>query len=401
MQSKKTIQCLADLPVMPTTLDTMAWNKTGAWRFLTPVARNKIPPCRQGCPAGTPVPDFINALKQNGENGALEIILAHNPLPGLTGRLCYHPCQTKCVRRDLDEGVSIQRIERYLADCGDFQPPAADPGKAGCVTVVGAGPLGLSCAYFLGLQGVTVKVTDAGTRAGGALLDIAPEKLDPGVLEKEIDRLVAAGRLELSLGTETPAAALAEMADQSDMVILDPTAGNGAVAAPESAVSFNPFDDEAPAGNVVAPTLPDNLIPFKAPMIAHYIGAGRRVARLVAACLSGESFASQEAANSPDQPVTAEQIRLDRFRAEQSAETSPRKRQVEWTREQVMAAADRCLSCGTCNLCEQCVISCPDTSILKNPAGTGVCVDLYHCKGCGICAYECPRGVITMEEINE
>ncbi len=65
-----------------------------------------------------------------------------------------------------------------------------------------------------------------------------------------------------------------------------------------------------------------------------------------------------------------------------------------------MQEAERCLSCGTCNLCLQCVSYCPDASIRPDGEKDAVAVDLDHCKGCGICAYECPRGVITMEDMS-
>ena len=67
--------------------------------------------------------------------------------------------------------------------------------------------------------------------------------------------------------------------------------------------------------------------------------------------------------------------------------------------ERILGEAGRCLGCGTCNLCLQCVLSCPDACIRLDDCQTGLTVDLDFCKGCGICAHECPRGVITMEEV--
>jgi Pyruvate/2-oxoacid:ferredoxin oxidoreductase delta subunit len=75
------------------------------------------------------------------------------------------------------------------------------------------------------------------------------------------------------------------------------------------------------------------------------------------------------------------------------------KRDGTWMGERILREAGRCLGCGTCNLCLQCVSSCPDACIGLDDCQTGVTVDLDFCKGCGICAYECPRGVITMEEV--
>ena len=94
-----------------------------------------------------------------------------------------------------------------------------------------------------------------------------------------------------------------------------------------------------------------------------------------------------------------EDIRIEHFPPSDPAGGAKAK-QGTWEWEQVLQEAERCLSCGTCNRCLQCVLFCPDASIRLDENETAVTVDLDHCKGCGICAYECPRGVITMETIS-
>ncbi len=98
--------------------------------------------------------------------------------------------------------------------------------------------------------------------------------------------------------------------------------------------------------------------------------------------------------------MNAEDIKIERFLASDLATEAEAKQEGTWDRERALQEAERCLSCGTCNLCLQCVSFCPDASIRLDEDETAVVVDLDHCKGCGICAYECPRGVITMEEIS-
>ena len=153
MQLKKPIESLSELPTMPSTIGTMAWNQTGDWRYLTPLVANKLAPCSQNCPAGIPISDYLSAVKKGDIQSGLMVLLGRNPLPGLTGRLCYHPCQTKCVRRKIDRAISIQKIERFLADLGTDVKIEKSEKTDKQVTVIGSGPLGLSCAFYLGCWG--------------------------------------------------------------------------------------------------------------------------------------------------------------------------------------------------------------------------------------------------------
>ena len=147
MQQKKTFNSLSELPKMPSTIGTMVWNQTGDWRYLTPVVKNKQAPCSQNCPLGISIPGYLNAVKNGNLETGLALLLAHNPLPGLTGRLCYHPCQAKCVRRKIDRAISIQKIERFLADLGTGVKIEKSRKIDKRVVVIGSGPLGLSCAF--------------------------------------------------------------------------------------------------------------------------------------------------------------------------------------------------------------------------------------------------------------
>jgi len=149
--------------------------------------------------------------------------------------------------------------------------------------------------------------------------------------------------------------------------------------------------------------LPQNLKPFKAPMIAHYIAAGRLTAQKAFDCLvmrSGQQGLAQSDLDLPRQAVNMEDIKIERFLVSDLAAEAEAKQEETWNQERALQEVERCLSCGTCNLCLQCVSFCPDASIQLDEDKAAVTIDLDHCKGCGICAYECPRGVITMEEIN-
>jgi Pyruvate/2-oxoacid:ferredoxin oxidoreductase delta subunit len=399
MQTKIIIKSLSELPTAPTTIGTMAWNQTGDWRYVTPLVADKLAPCSQNCPAGIPIPRHLGAVNRGDIEGALALLLAHNPLPGLTGRLCYHPCQTKCVRKKIDRTISIQKMERFLGDLATDVTIEKSDNTDRRVTIIGSGPLGLSCAFYLGCRGYRVVVLDPSNQAGGALVGLSPEKIEPQVLSHEINRLIRLADIRLETGAVIDFAKLGELTAKADLVILDPTGLSEDFCTPAGAVACNPFDAETVAGSVVSVQLPQNLTPFKAPMIAHYIAAGRLLARKVSDGLR-QGGTAESSPDLPAQAVNIENIKIERFAASGPPAETEIRQDEKRDRERAMREAERCLSCGTCNLCLQCVSYCPDASIRPAGAKTTVAVDLDHCKGCGICAYECPRGVITMEDMS-
>lgn len=399
MQTKIIIKSLSELPTRPSTIGTMAWNQTGDWRYVTPLVADKLAPCSQNCPAGIPIPRHLAAVNRGDIEGGLAMLLAHNPLPGLTGRLCYHPCQTKCVRRKIDRTISIQKMERFLGDLATDVTIAKSEKTDRRVTVIGSGPLGLSCAFYLGCRGYRVVVLDPSSQPGGALAALPLGKIEPEVLSHEIDRLIRLADIGLETGAVIDFDTPGELPAKADLVILDPTGLSEDFNAPAGAVACNPFDDETAPGGIISVQLPQNLTPFKAPMIAHYIAAGRLLARKVSEGLLPAGLA-QPAPDLPLLAVNIENIKIERFPASAPSAETETKQEGAWDRERALQEAERCLSCGTCNLCLQCVSYCPDASIRQDGEKAAVAVDLDHCKGCGICAYECPRGVITMEDMS-
>ena len=399
MQTKIIIKSLSELPTAPFTIGTMAWNQTGDWRYVTPLVADKLAPCSQNCPAGIPIPRYLGGVNRGDIAGALALLLSHNPLPGLTGRLCYHPCQSKCVRKKIDRTISIQQMERFLGDLATDVMIEKSEKTDQRVTVIGSGPLGLSCAFYLGCQGYPVSVLDPSGRAGGALAGLSPEKIEPQVLSHEINRLIRLADIRLETGAAIDFETLRELQAKGELVILDPTGLPEDFSAPAGAIACDPFEDETVTGGIISVKLPKNMTPFKAPMIAHYIAAGRLLARKAAESLRPVDLA-QPAPDLPRQAVDIESIKVDRFQASGLAAEAESKQEGTWDRDRALQEAERCLSCGTCNLCLQCVSYCPDASIRPDGEKVAVAVDMDHCKGCGICAYECPRGVITMEDMS-
>jgi len=117
-------------------------------------------PCSNACPASVNVPAYLAYTKEGNFKKALEIHLKNNPFPAVCGRVCPHACEAKCRRNDLDSAVNIRSVKRFMADSVDDYLecfPEKQPSKGIKVAVIGAGPSGLSNAYFLTMLGYEVK----------------------------------------------------------------------------------------------------------------------------------------------------------------------------------------------------------------------------------------------------
>jgi formate dehydrogenase major subunit len=158
-----------------------------------------IGPCQIECPAGVDIQGYI-ALAALGKYGeAIRLIKGKNPLPAVCGRVCTRPCEVKgCRRNMLDEAVGIDYIKRYLADLdlGRTEPwrPRTDPPNGIKIAVVGGGPAGLSCAYYLAVRGYEVRIHESLPEAGGMLRYGIPEyRLPKEVLDLEINQILDLG----------------------------------------------------------------------------------------------------------------------------------------------------------------------------------------------------------------
>ena len=157
-----------------------------------------ISACQHACPAGIDVPNYVAAIASEQYEQAVEIIRERNPFPAVCGRICIHPCEFKCRRGELDEPVAIRSLKRFAADWYfDYIGAVKDPfpiTKSQKVAVVGAGPAGLTCAYFLAKLGYKVRVFEAKDIAGGMLGITVPDfRLPREIIQKEIDYIESCG----------------------------------------------------------------------------------------------------------------------------------------------------------------------------------------------------------------
>ena len=160
-------------------------------------------PCATGCPIHNDIPAYMAELRAGKLEEAVAILLRTNPLAAIMGRACAHYCEEECNRFDFDEPVSIRDVERYLGDYAlehaerFYRTPEAETGKR--VAVVGAGPAGLTAAYFLRQGGHAVTVYDRMPEAGGMLTYSIPAyRLPKAIVQEQVKALEGMGiRFEL------------------------------------------------------------------------------------------------------------------------------------------------------------------------------------------------------------
>lgn len=157
-------------------------------------------PCTAQCAVCQDVPAYALQISRGDYDGALATIMKKNPLPGLTGHVCTHLCETRCTRANYDEAVGIRSLKRFAASRGRVDIKKAD--KCGRrIAVIGAGPSGLSAAYTLARAGCDVVIYEARERAGG-MMALAPVFRVPAeVLDEDVARVTALG-VELRTGTK-------------------------------------------------------------------------------------------------------------------------------------------------------------------------------------------------------
>jgi 2-oxoacid:acceptor oxidoreductase delta subunit (pyruvate/2-ketoisovalerate family) len=556
----------SDMPPMPASVASTLYNKTGSWRYMRPVYRERTPPCNDACPAGEDIVAWLGLVADQRFAEAWEVLRRENPFPGVCGRVCPHPCETQCNRERLGGAIAIHSAERFLSDWAAEQgiaPLRQQPTGAKQVAVIGSGPAGLSCAYHLALKGYPVTVYEADPLPGGMLRTGIPAyRLPRDVLDREIAAIQALG-VEIETGKklgenlswddlsgyaavflaigqqesralgvpgEDGAGVLHGLAFLKRLNLGEPVAlgkrvaviGGGNTAmdaaraacrlgsdvtvvyrrsraempaiaeevaeAEEEGVVFHflatPVAVRCEAGRVVGlrcvriqlgepdasgrrrpepipgsefdlevdtvipalgqetdlACLPAGVAQEKGAIQTELstqtalenvyaggdaaIGSGKRAAIAIDCALRGEAPGdipplnrNMHAAPRPMAPDVVAFEELNRAHLHYEPRPKERHRPVEerlrdfgesnlgLAEETVVAEALRCLSCGTCNRCDNCLVFCPDISILRRGDWTEAYptypffeVDYEYCKGCGICAAECPRHAITMEE---
>ena len=170
------------------------------------VAESGTAPCKTACPAHIAVQGYIKLAAQGRYTEALELIKKENPFPAVCGRVCPHNCESACTRGDIDEPVAIDEIKKFIADKELNEKTRFVPVKRYAygkkIAVIGGGPAGLSCAYFLAVDGYKVTVFEKQSKLGGMLtLGIPSFRLEKDVVNAEIEILKILG-VEFKTGVE-------------------------------------------------------------------------------------------------------------------------------------------------------------------------------------------------------
>ena len=159
-----------------------------------------IAPCKQTCPAGVDVQGYISLIDKGLYSDAVALIKEVNPLPAVCGRVCVRPCEVACRRNLMNEGraVGIDYLKRFASDHDLGSPDRYVPEVAGStgkkVAIIGAGPGGLSAAWFLQLKGHQCDIFEANPHPGGWLRYGIPEyRLPNDILQKEVDAVTELG----------------------------------------------------------------------------------------------------------------------------------------------------------------------------------------------------------------
>lgn len=183
-------------------------------------------PCEHACPAGVNAAEYIGLIGEGRYDEAVELVRRRNPFVAVCARICDHPCESRCRRGELDEPVAIRALKRYAAD-HTTRPdrPLAPPVRGEPeIAIVGAGPAGLSCAYFLALMGRKAVVFERHDTAGGMLALGIPEfRLSRDALQRDIDFILSQG---VELRTSSPVRSLAEVKQRFKAVFLATGAHN-------------------------------------------------------------------------------------------------------------------------------------------------------------------------------
>jgi putative selenate reductase len=185
-------------------------------------------PCVDGCPTNQNIPDYLWLVAHGKPAEAMEVILRTNPQPGITGSVCDHPCTERCVRMFYDAPLAIREIKRFAFEYGGAHPEHRASPNHVKVAIIGAGPAGLSAAYYLAKLGFSAEVFEAKQDLGGMVSGVIPSfRLTAEAMGADLDRLVELGvqfHLGQALGRDI---ALADLRREYSYVFLGVGAQKG------------------------------------------------------------------------------------------------------------------------------------------------------------------------------
>ena len=313
-------------------------------------------PCQVACPAHMDIPQMNRLIAAGKFEAALKVVKKDIALPSVLGRICPAPCEGACHRRTVDTSVSICLLKRFVGDENNLHPYEPLPLKGKRVAVIGAGPAGLSAAYYLQLNGYQTTLYDKENAPGGLLrTNIDPELLPTAVLDREINTILSTGIL-FKGETEINATLFQQVINQYDAVVI----ATGALVDEIRTWGFltNPKGIEAGRNSYETSMngvfAIGNTLRFSR-MSVRPIGQGKEVAWSVAQYLSGEEvigeprlFNSSFGRLLGDEisEYLKESVKYDRIKSDNLLSEG-------YTPEEAIREAQRCLHCD-CRDIENC-----------------------------------------------
>jgi len=400
-----------------------------------PVFKTKMPPCEMGtthCLAGEDIRTILSLVQRNQFEEAFENIKLENPFPGVCGRVCSHPCETHCNRNEYDQRIAIRALERAVfdhADRGAVKKPIKKKRTGKKVAIIGSGPAGMTCAYFLTILGHDVAVFEAAPVLGGMLRTGIPAYYLPmEVVDQEIKEIIDLGvkvKSNTEVGKDVP----------FDNIINEYDAWFLGVGGDVTKISFLPPTVERIGSLIKMDFLGRTSMPglyvggdaaSLSRTVVEAIGSGKRAAVGIDIWLTGadenifsylrkggrgaigfakylnKNYVAQDSALASFEDLNTAYFR--KGPRAQMAELPVEARSSNFNdvtsglaRNKAIEEAQRCFQCGQCTLCENCYIFCPAAAIRFDRKGSSFVIAHKFCKKCGICIEECPRGAISWE----
>ncbi len=165
--------------------------------MTTAAVRRLVAPCVRACPLGIDIPKYVGFVAQRNYQAAIATVRERMPLPGICGHICFHLCESECRRGRVDQPVAIRELKRFVAYEDDLawrQRETRRPSTGKRAAIVGSGPAGFACAYYLAKLGHDVTVFEANAFLGGMLRTGIPQyRLPRAILDKELSQLQELG----------------------------------------------------------------------------------------------------------------------------------------------------------------------------------------------------------------
>ena len=361
-------------------------------------------PCTLTCPANMDIPEMNRLIGQKKYREALILVKRDIALPATMGYICPAPCEKGCKRKPIDESVSICRLKRFVAEedlnSNDPYLPEKEKSSGKKVAIIGAGPAGLSSAYYLLQKGHACFIYDMNSKAGGEMMyKIGEEKLPTKVLEKEIEIIEKLGATFILETTVNKEYYEKEIKPNHDVIIL--ASGNQATFIPElekgkTGIKVDPKTFETNLKGVFAG---GNAIK-EGKMAIRSLAHGKQIAQMANLYLNGQEVKPNEKAfNSSFGALIEEEFEEYFKESSRSKRVSKMDDLSGFTEEEALQESERCMHCD-CRKKDNCLLRDYSTDykadrrkywpeqrqpVRKNIKKSNVIYEPEKCIKCNIC----------------